>query len=145
MIPSTRPKGPLSGVTRLEIYFFLLVSVFIWLNEILDLPHLLFGAEPTPLNWREALFESVMIASVGAVCVALTRRLLRRIRKLEGLLPVCARCKKIRDESGEWQPMETFISQRSEADFTHGICPECASELYPGRTSRPDTPGPGAS
>ena len=53
------------------------------------------------------------------------------IRKLEGILPVCANCKKIRDEEGNWQMMEKYISEHSQADFTHGICPECAKNLYP--------------
>lgn len=48
-----------------------------------------------------------------------------QLRTLEGLLPICSYCKKIRDEVGEWSPMETFISAHSEADFTHGICPDC--------------------
>jgi hypothetical protein len=55
----------------------------------------------------------------------------REIRVLKGLLPVCSFCKKIRDESQDWQPIESFISQRSEADFTHTVCPECAKKHYP--------------
>jgi len=56
---------------------------------------------------------------------------LARVKTLSGLLPICASCKKIRDDKGYWQQVETYISQRSEADFTHGICPGCAERLYP--------------
>jgi hypothetical protein len=52
-------------------------------------------------------------------------------RSLQGLLPICASCKKIRDEQGQWNQIETYIRSRSEADFSHGICPECARRLYP--------------
>ena len=52
-------------------------------------------------------------------------------RSLQGLLPICASCKKIRDEKGQWNQIENYIRSRSEADFSHGICPECARRLYP--------------
>ncbi|SCY37454.1 PAS domain-containing protein [Desulfoluna spongiiphila] len=64
---------------------------------------------------------------------------LAEIRTLKGILPICSACKKIRDEQGEWHPLETYISHNSEADFTHGICPECKHKLYP-ECCR-DTPG----
>lgn len=54
-----------------------------------------------------------------------------RVKILQGLLPVCASCKKIRDENGVWQPFEAYIAAKSEAQFTHGVCPECMSRLYP--------------
>ncbi|MGR3177085.1 MAG: hypothetical protein ACUZ8E_03395 [Candidatus Anammoxibacter sp.] len=50
---------------------------------------------------------------------------------MEGLLPICAACKKIRDDKNNWNHIETYIRDRSDADFTHTICPECAKELYP--------------
>lgn len=52
------------------------------------------------------------------------------VRQLSGLLPICANCKKIRDDSGYWNQIETYISDHSEAKFSHSICPECAEELY---------------
>lgn len=58
-------------------------------------------------------------------------RAMGEIRQLSGLLPICASCKRIRDEQGDWNLLETYISQRSEAKFSHGLCPECASRLYP--------------
>ena len=54
-----------------------------------------------------------------------------RIKILQGLLPICAGCKKIRNAQGAWTPLEAYIAERSEADFTHGICPECLDRLYP--------------
>ncbi len=53
------------------------------------------------------------------------------IKTLQGILPICAGCKKIRDEDNRWHPLERYIAERSEARFTHGLCPACARRLYP--------------
>ena len=53
-----------------------------------------------------------------------------QLRVLHGVLPICASCKRIRDD-GRWKALEEFITQNSQADFTHGLCPECATQLYP--------------
>jgi hypothetical protein len=55
-----------------------------------------------------------------------------RIKTLGGLLPICAHCKKIRDDKGYWQQIELFIRDHSNANFSHGICPGCAHEYFPG-------------
>jgi len=55
---------------------------------------------------------------------------LDRIKTLSGLLPICAHCKNIRDDKGYWNRIETFIRDHSEAEFSHGICPECAKKFY---------------
>jgi PAS domain S-box-containing protein len=59
------------------------------------------------------------------------REALDRIRTLTGILPICANCKKIRTDRGEWQQVEVYVSERTHAEFTHGICPECVEEFYP--------------
>ena len=56
---------------------------------------------------------------------------LAQVQTLSGLLPICANCKKIRDDEGYWEQIETFIGDRSEAEFSHGICPTCVEALYP--------------
>jgi PAS domain S-box-containing protein len=56
---------------------------------------------------------------------------LAKVKTLSGLLPICASCKKIRDDEGYWTHVEVYVSQHSDADFTHSICPECAHRLYP--------------
>ena len=53
-----------------------------------------------------------------------------QVKTLQGMLPICAHCKKIRDDQDNWQPMESYISQRSGAKFSHGICPDCLREHY---------------
>jgi PAS domain S-box-containing protein len=57
---------------------------------------------------------------------------LARIKTLEGILPICAHCKRIRDEEGQWHAVELYVRGRSNADFSHGICPICLQKHYPG-------------
>ncbi len=74
-----------------------------------------------------------------AMAFELMRMLSQRIRAIEktivdaigGLLPICAHCKKIREDDGSWVSIEKYISDHSEAEFSHGLCPDCVKELYP--------------
>ncbi len=59
------------------------------------------------------------------------RKSLARVKRLSGILPICSSCKKIRDETGCWVQIEKFIENNSDAEFSHGVCPECAHKLYP--------------
>ena len=73
-----------------------------------------------------------------SICYAIERKKLltqlehsaKEIKTLRGLLPICAHCKKIRDDRGSWTEIETYISAKMQAQFTHGICPDCAVKLY---------------
>jgi PAS domain S-box-containing protein len=56
---------------------------------------------------------------------------LSKVKLLSGMLPICSSCKRIRDNEGGWFQMESYIKERSEAEFTHGLCPDCADKLYP--------------
>ncbi len=56
---------------------------------------------------------------------------LAQAKTLSGLLPICASCKKIRDDEGYWTQLETYIQEHSDILFSHGLCPECANKLYP--------------
>ncbi|MBU1244063.1 hypothetical protein KKD52_06805 [Myxococcota bacterium] len=114
-----------------EIIAFASIILLVWLDEVMDIPALFLGAVPTPINWRESLFESVFIVLIGAVIIHFTHSLLKRMKYLEGILPVCASCKKIRDEQDHWHPIESYVRERSDVEFSHGICPECAEKLYP--------------
>jgi len=56
---------------------------------------------------------------------------LARVKVLSGLLPICSSCKNVRDDKGYWNQIESYVATHSEAEFTHGICPDCAARLYP--------------
>jgi hypothetical protein len=56
---------------------------------------------------------------------------LAQVKSLSGLLPICSSCRKIRNDNGYWSQIETYIVEHSDAEFSHGICPECLKKLYP--------------
>lgn len=59
------------------------------------------------------------------------RNALNKVKTLSGLLPICARCKKIREDDGYWRQLESYFAEHSEIHFSHGLCPECLKKLYP--------------
>jgi ligand-binding sensor domain-containing protein len=102
-----------------------------------------------PALYQTLSFRVGVVVSLALVGVALhlwrTRKLRNNERALEnrvheamseikilsGLLPICADCKKIRDDHGEWNPIERYVHEHSEAEFSHGLCPECVRRRYP--------------
>ena len=77
-----------------------------------------------------ALHNSRNLEALQAT-VAELERALAEVRQLRGIIPICSGCKKIRDESGYWQRVESYISEHSEAEFSHGLCDDCLASLYP--------------
>jgi hypothetical protein len=63
---------------------------------------------------------------------ASARASLAQIKTLRGIVPICASCKNIRDDRGFWNRVEAYVSAHSEAQFSHGLCPECAPKFFPG-------------
>ncbi len=63
--------------------------------------------------------------------IAQLQKAMQEVKVLSGFLPICASCKKIRDDSGYWSQIEEYISKHSNALFSHGICPDCVKKLYP--------------
>jgi len=58
------------------------------------------------------------------------KKSIETIQKMKGLIPICSHCKKIRNDDGFWQQLEVFIRDHSDAEFTHGLCPDCEKEIY---------------
>lgn len=112
----------------LEAAGFLLIIAIIWLDEVLDLPRLLFGAPPTPLRLGEGLLESVLILVVGVAVVSFIYRAVRRIEYLESLVVMCAWCRRVRADNA-WLTMEVFLERQHHSQTTHGICDECAATM----------------
>lgn len=90
-----------------------------------------------PPNPKE-MERAITIAQARHADVLELRRLnkeleqaLSEVKQLRGILPICSYCKKIRDDKGYWEQMESYITKHSEALFSHGICNECAKKLYP--------------
>jgi len=106
------------------ILLFLIVG-----DELFDFPHTVFGAPATPVNWTETVIEGMYIIVLCGFTIYLSWRFLKEIKFLEGFLSVCSYCKKIRQEE-EWTSLEEYMSDHSEALFSHSLCPECAEKYY---------------
>ncbi|MEO8327724.1 MAG: hypothetical protein ABI618_17880 [Nitrospirota bacterium] len=92
---------------------------------------------PIPLTTFDASINTIIrILVLGGMAFLVnrtamqTQALAKRVNVLEGFLPICSFCKKIRDQNNTWQPLEQFITDRSNAQFTHGFCPECGQRHY---------------
>lgn len=76
-------------------------------------------------------FRIIEMQDMLAAKVQELSQALEQIRTLRGIVPICANCKKIRDDEGFWQQVEVYVRDHTEAEFSHGICPECMKKLYP--------------
>jgi hypothetical protein len=86
-----------------------------------------------PWEWNDLLINIFAVGGISILAIFVHRfifNLVKENRSLKGLLPICANCKKIRDDKGSWNQIESYIQDRSEAEFTHGMCPECSQALY---------------
>lgn len=114
----------------MEVIAFFLAILIIWLNEIVDIPHLLFNTGPTPVNWVESILESAMIILLGGATIFFTCKFFKKMKYLEGMLPICSLCKKVRDSKGYWEQVDQYIRNHADVEFTHILCEECAEKFY---------------
>jgi hypothetical protein len=118
------PISPFWAAGQRLVIFLYLGHMLMWL---LGCAGIYLGARRLEhyLKTREAAEENLLRANEDL------QGALDQVKTLKGLLPICASCKKIRDDRGYWQHVETYIRDRSEAEFSHSICPDCFKKLYP--------------
>jgi AmiR/NasT family two-component response regulator len=96
-----------------------------------------FGYIAKPFNGTELrvnveiALHKVKMENERRELTARLQRALDEIKKLSGLVPICASCKNIRNDKGYWQAVESYIEEHSDAQFSHGVCPDCIKRLYP--------------
>lgn len=99
-----------------------------------------YSSPPGGELWKVLANRTLALFAVWVVAVLSIQRrnmheekekALQEVKILSGFLPICASCKKIRDDQGYWNQIESYIRDHSEAEFSHGICPDCAKKLYP--------------
>ncbi|HEY9508339.1 MAG TPA: hypothetical protein VIV82_00610 [Verrucomicrobiae bacterium] len=103
---------------------FLSIIGLSWLDEYLGLTDLIFGEHPYIPAFHASLLAMLFILAVWLLVMASTRRILERVKYLEGFLKVCAWCRRI-DHKGSWMPLEEFMKQGFDTPTSHGICHEC--------------------
>lgn len=90
-----------------------------------------FGTEVRTFAFVRDITKRKLLEEERERLVSDLREALSKVKTLSGMLPICASCKKIRNDDGYWEQIECYIRKHSEAEFSHGICPECIKELYP--------------
>ena len=128
-------------VIILEAAGFGIFLLFLWIDEVFDLPHYLFGTQATPVNWSESLFESFLVTVLAILAIVLTCRCIKQIKYLEGFLLVCAGCKKV-CHNDKWIPLDVYVRENSEAEISHGLCPDCTQRYFGGLNGLQVDPSP---
>lgn len=106
-------------------------------NDNKQIPYLFTGFQFTQEEARYLvgvgidISERVKVEVEKEVLIDKLQEMLSQVKQLSGFLPICAACKKIRDDQGYWSQIEQYIRKHSEAEFSHSICPDCAKKLYP--------------
>src|ERR1043165_3524147 len=118
---------PLSKVILYQSVGFLAIIALTWLDELIALPSLIFGEHSLILNFRESALKMVLVLGVWFLVASATRRIMARVRYLEGFMRICAWCHHI-DFKGNWVSMEDFLQQGFDTPTTHGICPICLAK-----------------
>ena len=136
-----RKKKIRNHVVMLEAAGFGVFLLFLWTDEVFDLPHYLFGAQATPINWIESLFESFLATVLAILAISFTCHCIKHIKYLEGFLLVCAGCKKVCHDS-KWVPMDVYVREHTEAEISHGLCPDCAKRYFGGLDGMQVEPSP---
>ncbi len=118
-------------IRYIHLLAFGLAVVLFWVHDILIPEHHLFGIEAIPENLSQTAFASLLLALLALFVDRSTHRVLRHIKRIEAFLPICSSCKRIRDANGSWIPVESYIHDRTNSEFSHSICPDCESRFLP--------------
>ena len=116
-ISVTMKAGPLLQIQDRHFWLEMQTSLTIWIFGLFGIIAAAFRTKKEAQNQKEIIDE--------------LQHALSQVKQLSGLLPICASCKRIRDDKGYWNQIEQYIHDHSEAEFSHGICPECVAKLYP--------------
>ncbi len=110
-----------------ELIGFGIVILFLWVDEIFDIPHHIFGSETTPINLTECIFETTIVLFFCVIIILFTLALLARVKHIEGFFPICPNCKKVKVEN-DWISIDDYVREYSEGEFAESLCPECTTQ-----------------
>ena len=122
---------------RLVASFFIVTTITYWLQAFRDRYQTKLKQEHRQLVFekrrlRIEIVERKIIQQEKETLIQELKATLEKVNTLRGLIPICANCKSIRDDKGYWNRLEGYIQKHSDAEFSHGICPDCREKLYPG-------------
>jgi hypothetical protein len=117
-------KSRLTKIVMYQNLGFLTIILLCYLDELLQLPSLIFADHPFDVVYRRSILEMLLFLAVWLLVSGSTRRLLKRVQHLEAFMRLCAWCRRIECE-GKWMRLEDFMKHGFDTSTTHGICPEC--------------------
>ena len=121
--PPHAHRNPLEYIAFWQFLTFLLLIALLWASQALDLSEVFFGHPAAANSWFGACITTAGIIIVGFITI--THTYVQQKRVLRGFLRVCTYCKKVKLENKAWEQLEQYVSERTLAEFSHGICPEC--------------------
>jgi hypothetical protein len=119
-------RRPLEYIAFWQFLAFFLLILLIWIDTLFNLSELFFGLKGGGTNWIGACTLTAVAIIIGFVTVAHTYT--QQQRELSGLMHICPYCNKVEVNPDAWKQVELFISERTRAEFSHVICPECRSK-----------------
>jgi N-terminal 7TM region of histidine kinase len=120
------------GLIASRVYSFVYLSEYTFLLVIAAMAYALLG---------RFVDLHLAVAELNRSLEQRVQEAVAQVKVLTGLIPICAACKKVRNDQGYWSQIETYVSQRSDATFTHGMCPDCMDQYYPNRRRRAEPSG----
>jgi hypothetical protein len=126
-VPTINWRRPFEYIAFWQFLAFILLVCLVWANEVLDFPAMFYGDKSGRLDWIGASILTVIIIITGFITIAHTY--VQQRRAIRGIITICSYCKKVQIDKEIWQRIESYVSHNTDAEFTHGICPECYFKL----------------
>jgi|SRR4051812_47309911 hypothetical protein len=117
-----------STVLWYECMGFASIIILLWLDEFVGAAQTLFGGEPHVRDWRDCAMTTLMVLYVWAIVFGFTKKMVDHLHYLEGLLRICAWCRKV-GHAEKWMKVEDYFEKDFHIQTTHGMCPECLRKL----------------
>lgn len=119
----SRRWDPISRIVLWQSLGFFLLIVFTWADALVDMTGVYYRLPPAPHRLYRAAVLTAAIFAVAFITVATT--LIQQKKILKGLLRVCSYCRRVQVNEETWRQLEEFLTEKTLAEFTHGVCPEC--------------------
>jgi len=120
-------RDAFASIAIWQIAAFIFLLCLVWFNELLDIPAMMFGAEPTPFSLYRACLLSAAVITAGVVVIGHTYEKQRSL--LKKLLETCMYCHRVKQPNGEWEHVEVYFIRHYPIAMSRGACPECREML----------------
>ncbi len=133
-------KRPFEYIAFWQFLGFVFLLCLVWVNELLDLAHLIYGTHSDGIDWIGTCILTACVILSGFVVISHT--FVQEKRLLQGMFTICSYCKKVQINQEQWQRFDSFIADTTLAEFSHGICPECYADIIVQKGAiQPTVPG----